>query len=116
VNTNIDRVEVALKNARANGISDERLVRAINALSKTGEINPFTPGQTLAEFQIEEEITQYDLAWIFDYSQGAVQKMLKSEYAKKRNFVVQQDLKVKPRRIYLLEWSVNASGVIPWES
>ena len=116
MNTNIDRVEVALKNARANGISDERLVRAINALGKTGEINPFTPGQTLAEFQIEEEITQYDLAWTFDYSQGAVQKMLKREYAKKRNFVVQQDLTVKPRRIYLLEWKINADGVLPWES
>ena len=108
-------IEVALKNARASGISEERLARAINALGQTGEINPFTPGQTLAEFQIEEEITQYDLAWIFDYSQGAVQKMLKSEYAKKRNFVVQQDLTVKPRMIYLLEWNVNANGVIPWE-
>ena len=116
MNTNIDRVEVALKNAKASGISDERLVRAINALGKTGEINPFTPGQTLAEFQIEEEITQYDLAWTFDYSQGAVQKMLKSEYAKKGNFVVQQDLTVKPRRIYLLEWKINADGVLPWES
>lgn len=115
MNTNIDRVEVALKNARASGISEERLARAINALGQTGEINPFTPGQTLAEFQIEEEITQYDLAWIFDYSQGAVQKMLKSEYAKKRNFVVQQDLTVTPRMIYLLEWNVNANGVIPWE-
>lgn len=116
----MDAIISVIEKAKNNGVSDNRIIRAIDSLAiakgQNPDINPFTPGQTIAEFYKEEGVTQYDLAETFDVSQGAIQKMMKAELRKKRHFVIQQDLTEEPRKIYLLEWSVKRVGVLPWES
>ena len=48
------------------------------------EINPHKVGMSLSECMRTEGVNQYELAEMFNVSQGAIQKMLKSEQDGKR--------------------------------
>ena len=79
------------------------------------KINPTDVGMGLAEFMRSEEINQYQLAEMFDVSQGGMQKMLASEQAGKRNLIVYEDASKTPRELAILEWKVIHRGIDPWE-
>jgi len=84
------------------------------------DINPFEVGRSLSEFMRTEGLNQYQLAEVFDLSQGAIQKMLAAEQKeddddKKRHFIVYEDAVAKPRKFALMEWKVIHRGIDLWE-
>ncbi len=84
------------------------------------ELDPHKVGMSLAEMMRTEGVNQYELAEMFDVSQGAIQKMLaaeqkKSDDEKKRNFIVYEDATKEPRIFIMMEWKVIHVGKDIWQ-
>jgi len=79
------------------------------------EINPHKVGMSLSECMRTEGVNQYELAEMFNVSQGAIQKMLKSEQDGKRNFIVYEDATKEPRTFTMMEWKIIHVGIDPWQ-
>ncbi|OUW93374.1 MAG: hypothetical protein CBD88_07215 [Flavobacteriales bacterium TMED228] len=84
------------------------------------ELDPHKLGMSLAETMRAEGVNQYELAEMFNVSQGAIQKMLaaeqkKSDDEKKRNFIVYEDATKEPRIFIMMEWKVIHVGKDIWQ-